>query len=123
MESCDMTTDPSKLHYTSAGFWLPCYQSSFFSHEERDGDRDVLEPSYRFTGDQAWGDFSAPPNLRLETSIYRRLLMVLPLKGYTLAIPLYSSRRRDHTRDKADPNAILYASTSMDKTPGFSNDS
>lgn len=114
-----MAAAPEQWHYTSAGFWLPCYQSSFFAHTDRGSDRDVLRPYYDFTSGP-FEAFRGRENLLLETSIYRRLLMVLPEKGYTAAYPLYSSKRQGHARDSADPNAVLYVSTAIDRLPGLS---
>lgn len=98
-----MVASVPELRFTSAGFWLPCYRSSFFSH---DADFDILRASYEFGGTNGPSGANAKP-VKLDVSIFSRLLMVLPGKGYTAAYPIEPWTPIDGV-DAKDPVSMLF---------------
>jgi len=105
---------PSNTRYTSVGFWLPCYQSSFFSKKD---DEPVYRIRYKFSGASSdlFPDISP---IKLDANIFSRLLMVLPAKGYTAAYPIFpgdGKLEHPHSSHEAtalpDPIAFLFLAT------------
>ncbi|MBF6589629.1 MAG: hypothetical protein IVW57_03740 [Ktedonobacterales bacterium] len=105
-----------KFHFASAGFWLPCYQSSFFSHTD---DRANLRPRYHFTTTGS-GPFADRAAVKLEANIFSRLLMVLPHKHYTSAYPITGGSSAPPVGEaQPDPVGILFLADNPRALAGF----
>src|SRR5689334_1265207 len=109
-----MEQQHSDVHFTSAGFWLPCYQSSFFSPKD---DSAVLKSSYEFS-EANLGPSADPNRIKLDANIFSRLLMVLPRTGYSDAFPIFPGRGSiDDTKPLPNPVAILFLAKDFANLP------
>lgn len=109
-----MEQQSNAIHFTSAGFWLPCYQSSFFSRKEDDT---ILHSSYEFSATHL-DPYANRAHIKLDTDIFTRLLMVLPRKGYTSAYPIFPDRGSiDESKSLPDPVAVLFLAKDFANLP------
>lgn len=98
-----MTAPTPTRRYTSVGFYFPCYPSGFFSQEV---DRGLLNLSYAF--DKDYGPYSDQDHVKLDATIFARLLMVLPRKGFTTAYPIFPEPKPTKLEHVTTPTGIVF---------------
>lgn len=116
---------PGKRDFTAFGIWLPSGRANFFRHID-DAELGDLAPQVGYHAaalrDRAKAlravrarrediDQEAPTD-RLQTSVYSRLIGVLPDMGYTWVVPIYP-RYREPYLNETDPDSALFISTSI----------
>ena len=106
---------PGPIGITTVGFWLPCGRTNFFSHHD---DQTLLRDQILENNDL---DFEISPvsginpklgSEDLQSSIFRRLSIVLRERGFTRIYP----RIRENYIDESDPESVLFVCEKIPKS-------
>ncbi len=110
---------PRKLHFTSVGFWLPCYRSSFYTDAD---DRALLRSAFHHGAAHFAPEYVGPvtSGFRLNATIFNRLLTVLPRKGYASAHLVPAGHAQSVFNEQHhDPSAMVFLAHETERLPGL----
>ncbi len=121
---------------TAVGFWLPCGRANFIRHHAdhglcSDNEFDLAaivkkDLEWRITQSQKEGTIEdegidagesvSPETVRLQSSVFRRLLTVLDRKGYTRAFGIKPDLIGTLSDDDTDPSAVLLTAQQFEES-------